>query len=392
MSVKKHNMKKIYYIGFYSDPSENSCRKAAPSADTKMNYIVRCMKELGYDVEVISFCAHTNENIVFGKRKGYVTYRDGVKVSFFTTYVSKYRILRFLGRIVSWKSKKKILSEICRSDGEVVVYHSLSLLRVLHFLRRRKKKFILELEEIYADVIGKSKLRKRELAASKLADGYIFPTKLLDLIVNEEKKKFVIIHGTYHVEPKYKKDDYNQSKEYGEKIHCVYAGTLDPRKGGASSSAAAAAYLPENYHIHILGFGGLSEIENMKSYVSEISQKACAEVTYDGCLVGEEYLEFIQQCDIGLSTQDPNAAFNSTSFPSKILSYMSNGLRVVSVRIPAIETSEVGKYLYYYDEQTPKKIADAILSVKLNDGFDSRKVISDLNKKNLFNMQKLLEG
>ena len=105
----------------------------------------------------------------------------------------------------------------------------------------------------------------------------------------------------------------------------------------------------------------------------------------------EDYIRFIQSCDIGLSTQNPKAAFNSTSFPSKILSYMANGLRVVSIRIPAIETSAVGKYMYYYEEQQPKEIAKAIMSVNMNDDYNGRKIISNLDTEFYKNIAKLLE-
>ena len=60
---------------------------------------------------------------------------------------------------------------------------------------------------------------------------------------------------------------------------------------------------------------------------------------------------------------------------------MANGLRVVSIRIPAIEKSEVGKSLYYYDEQTPENIAKAILSIDFYDKYDSRSIISELNNR-----------
>ena len=59
---------------------------------------------------------------------------------------------------------------------------------------------------------------------------------------------------------------------------------------------------------------------------------------------------------------------------------MSNGLRIVSVRIPAIEKSAVGEYIHYYDEQTPESIAAAVMSVDFNDGYDSRKKIAELDK------------
>lgn len=42
---------------------------------------------------------------------------------------------------------------------------------------------------------------------------------------------------------------------------------------------------------------------------------------------------------------------------------MANGLRVVSVRIPVVEESGIGKCVYYYDEQTPENIAKAIKSI-----------------------------
>ena len=119
----------------------------------------------------------------------------------------------------------------------------------------------------------------------------------------------------------------------------------------------------------------------MKKHILEIDEKSKAHVSYDGLLSGEEYIRFIQSCDIGLSTQNPDAAFNATSFPSKILSYLSNGLRVVSIRIPAIEGSDVGDKLFYYDEQTPKQIADAILSVDMAQAYDSRSDIVDLSNK-----------
>ena len=116
----------------------------------------------------------------------------------------------------------------------------------------------------------------------------------------------------------------------------------------------------------------------MKDLISDIASRSKAKVSYDGLLSGEDYIRFTQSCDIGLSTQNPDAAFNATSFPSKILSYMANGLRVVSIRIPAIEQSAVGDKLFYYDEQTPQEIAKAILSVDMEKEYDSRTFISGL--------------
>ena len=116
-------------------------------------------------------------------------------------------------------------------------------------------------------------------------------------------------------------------------------------------------------------------------------------MTYDGCLSGRDYLEFLQHCDIGLCTQDPNAAFNATSFPSKILSYMSNGLSVVSAKVPAIVNSPVGDLITYYDAQTPEEIAKAILKVNLeNKGSKEQVRIKELDKSFQEGIKSMLDG
>ena len=130
----------------------------------------------------------------------------------------------------------------------------------------------------------------------------------------------------------------------------------------------------------------------MKQLTQEISQRGKATVTYDGLLSGEDYIRFIQACDIGLSTQNPDEAFNATSFPSKVLSYMANGLRVVSVRIKAVETSAVGDMITYYDEQTPESIAKAIMSVDMSQPYDSRMRIAELDEQFQRELKKLIEA
>lgn len=117
----------------------------------------------------------------------------------------------------------------------------------------------------------------------------------------------------------------------------------------------------------------------MQDLISELAKTTDAEVTYDGLLSGEDYIRFLQSCDIGFSTQSSDSQFNETSFPSKVLSYLSNGLRVVSVRIKAIETSKVSEVMYFYDENTPSAIANAIKSINFNDGYDGRKIVKELD-------------
>ena len=130
----------------------------------------------------------------------------------------------------------------------------------------------------------------------------------------------------------------------------------------------------------------------MQLQIEKVASKGGATVTYDGLLSGEEYIRFIQSCQIGLSTQMPDAAFNDTSFPSKVLSYMANGLRVVSIRIKALERSNISDLLYYYDENTPEAIAEAVKKVDFSQMYDSRKLIHQMDKKFVRELGELLDA
>lgn len=367
------------YIGYYDiDCTGRERRSLSLASRNKMSYIADVISK--YEtVEIIS------PSVVMGKKGdcGRVEQiSDSVTLRLFPSPGRKSRIIGRMSTFLTMCCFLWYLLTNIRKGETVIVYHSLGYCKPLYYLTKiRKFRLILEVEEIYGDVTGDEAARAWELKLARQADGYIFPTQLLSQLINKEKKPEVVIHGTYQVEPERKSNIFDRDPHNGNRqtIHVVYAGTLDPRKGGAVAAADAAEFLPEGYHIHILGFGSQRDMDNMQERIKEISSRTKAKVSYDGLLSGEEYIRFIQSCDIGLSTQNPAANFNTTSFPSKILSYLANGLRVVSIRIPAIEQSAVSDILYYYDEQTPEQIATTILAVDICAEYDSRQMIASLS-------------
>lgn len=381
-------MKKIFYLGYYDLPDGKT--NVVLAATNKMSYIINVLAESGYTVEVVSASASKRgERYTGGTRQ----VRENVSLTTFDSHTCKNGFARVVNRRIFLSRLKRYLKNQITAGDTVLIYHSLGYYKLYKWLvERLKANVILEVEEIYTDV-GKIRFvtSEKEERSLSYANAYIFPTQLLDEKINKTHKPTVIIHGTYGVEAdkKCKFDDEKIHVQNKRIIHCVYAGTFDPRKGGAAA-AAAAAYLPDSYHIHILGFGSDEEVQKMKALITEISKSSKAKVTYDGLLSGEEYIRFIQSCDIGLSTQNPDAEFNSTSFPSKILSYMANGLRVVSIKIPAIEKSAVGNYMYYYNNQTPEEIAEAIKSVDLNDNYNGREIIAGLDKQFIESIKRIL--
>mgnify|MGYP003204234260 FL=1 len=377
-------MKKIFYMAYYNSTNSSERRNAVLSSVNKMNYICEALENNGYNTEIVSASGTTEKKFCKSKK---VKLTDKTTLKLFSSLPRLNRIVSVIDRVILKTKLFLYMIKNTNKDSIVMVYHSLGYMSLVKRLKKLKGfKLIIEAEEIYGDVIGDEKTSQKEYEFFKIADAFIFPTELLSEKVNTEKKPEAIIYGTYHIEkelPKLFSDG---------KIHCVYAGTLDPRKGGAIASAESALFLNENYHIHILGFGNEKEKAETLNTIDSISKKSKAKITYDGLLSGEEYIKFIQSCDIGLSTQNPNGKYNDTSFPSKILSYMANGLRVVSVRIPVVEESGIGKCVYYYDEQTPENIAKAIKSIDFSEEYDSRKTIGVLDKAFICDLKTMLKG
>ncbi len=376
-------MDKIYYLGFYDTPeNKEEKRNIVLAATNKMAYIIEAIEKTGYSAEVISASQTKNKKSYAEK---IIPIGQKSSLHLFKTSPWGNKIRRVISVLyLKYQYRQYILKNITANDT-VIAYHAVPY---AEFLARAKKKLgfklILEVEEIYADVNGSENDRKKEYKVFEAADAYIFPTKMLDDKLNTQSKPSVIIHGTYKVEPDRK------AKFNDDKIHIVYAGTFDPRKGGALAAVGAAEFLDDKYHLHIIGFGNSADKQNVLNEMERVSKTTECTVTFDGLLSGEDYIRFIQSCDIGLSTQNPTGAYNDTSFPSKILSYMANGLRVVSVKIPVIETSAIGEYMYYYDEQTTKKIAEAIKSAAIDGAYNSRAEILKLNEKFISELKNLL--
>ncbi len=368
-------MDSLKYIGFFDTQDASIQRNYVTSAANKMEYIVRAIASSGQPVEIRSASSVIEHKFRYYKSE---TKRISSNITLFlpsswggnNIFIKKIRILWNVTILFFF------LLFNARKNEPILVYHSLGYLNAIIWAKKiRKFKLILETEEIYTDVSEKGRKNKQlEYETINTADAYLFSTELLNEKLNVRKKTYCVNYGTYQVE-KQVVGKFNDGK-----IHVVYAGTFDPRKGGA----AAAEFLPGNYHVHICGFGNDEDTINIKDIINDTQKKSKASISFEGLLKGRDFIEFIQKCHIGLSTQNPDAAFNATSFPSKILSYMVNGLSVVSINVKAIKDSKVGPFIHFYEKQTPEEIATAILSCETNNS--NREIIENLDsdfKKNI---------
>lgn len=375
----------IKYVGFYSSNSKiNENRNYVLSATNKMDYIIKVLNKIDYKVEIVS-PSWTNDRKFYKKKK--VKINQINSLTLFSTLPWGSNLTKLSSVIYSFFCMVLYLLRNCNRNETLIVYHSKWMTVPIIVLRMIKPSLsiILEVEEIYSDIKKSFFWEKMESIVFNNADKYLFPTQTLCEKINTEKKPYSIVHGNYEINE-------ISSKKFGdEKIHVVYAGTFNQIKGGAKMAIKTALYLPENYHVHIIGFGTTRETKEVLQLIKDTEKHIKGTLTYDGLLTGNEYNSFLQSCDIGLSTQNPEAAYNETSFPSKLLSYLSNNLKVVTIKIKVIERSAVKDLLYYYENHNPKEIANTIIKVDLTDKNKSHRMLKKLDDEFTISLSKLVK-
>ncbi|MDY2698850.1 MAG: glycosyltransferase [Lachnospiraceae bacterium] len=365
---------RIKYISHYGCKDAWRRRDNSPASDSKKDYLFEVINRCGYGVDHISRA--------FGSVKGqyipsYVEKRGINTFRYFSTFgLQTNPILRVLNRwFVHIQFFFWLLFNLKKGE-QIMIYHSLGYDSTFILLKKIKKlRIIGEIEEIYQDVHSYSnRVCKNEFKFIDICDDLVFPNTTLNERLNHNGRTNITVHGIYQV------NNYIPASFNDGKIHVLYAGTFDPVKGGAKAAVQAAEFLSDSYHLHITGFGSEELADNLKKEIERVQPLTKAAITFHGFLNDKEFLDLMHHCTIGLCTQDPTNKLNLTSFPSKILNYMANGLVVLSGRNKAIEESRVGDIVYYYDEQTPQSMANAIMSIKSPNGEIGKERLRTLDK------------
>jgi len=346
-------LKSIKYIGFYDVEHNDINRISSPAAVNKINYIAGVLNEIGYQVQIISPSWLKNSSNKKKIAEETIEISEKISVSFPKSWKSNNKISQGLKILFSMIWLFLYLVRKCKRNEKILVYHSPWLstpIRLSRFFRRFK--LILEVEEIYQDVVQYKKFfRTWENKLLKSADYYIFSTDLLRERL-KTKKKSIILYGEYKIF-----DQLTMPVEDG-KIHLLYAGIIDDVKRGAFNAIEAAKFLDDNYILHIIGFG---EIDKLKKSIEQHNKTYDCKVFFDGSKTGTDYIKYCQKCHIGLSTQSSEGKYLKSSFPSKILSYLGMGLKVVSSSIDCVKKSDISSLVTYYDNDDGESISKAIV-------------------------------
>lgn len=376
--MKKNDTPTVHYLSLRSYPKFEKEKRRNPPSAQKVDYIIDTFNDLGYYINYVSFSESLNNKLYRAKK---------MKLSEMTTFFlcpnvpGKYResfAFRWFLHIYAPKHIRK---------GDILlVYHTNSMRNdLLRYLSDKyQMTFIYEVEEIYAcahENVSKQQV-KDEIEFLQSPDKYFFCSELIGERVNKSNKPYLVVEGYY----KHAKADIEPFND--GKVHCVYGGIIDEVKGGAFRAVMAAQYLPDNYVVHILGFGDIGKLKEL------IESTACCrkcEVIYEGLKNGQEYIDFISRCHIGLSLMTMREDINNTAFPSKLVLYLSCGLRVVACRVKVLEISKMAENITFYDDDTPETIAKSIMSIDVTKPYDSKELMDRLDNGFKDDLMSLLE-
>jgi glycosyltransferase involved in cell wall biosynthesis len=139
-------------------------------------------------------------------------------------------------------------------------------------------------------------------------------------------------------------------------LRFLYSGSLDETRGVDLILRAIDLLPPNGWRLDITGTGELQQ------QISERASDSRNRITFHGTLAADRYHELTQECDVGLNCQRADDPVSKVTFPSKIFTYLSKGLAVLSSRASAVP-SVCGDACIYYDEEAPASLAQAMQEV-----------------------------
>lgn len=365
-------MKYICEHNIPGDMVEN--RMYTLSSNDKADYIVSVFNRNDVNIEIISVSRTSNTG-------GYYKSRcDNINEKLCIISTSTFGAEGTFGKIFQkvhcnlWLIKYLLVN--CKKNEWIATYHSLFTALPLLIVKKIKKIRILnEVEELFYELDSHTPKWRRSLENQIISesDAFIFASKQLECKCNKSKKPYVIANGSYICAP-------IRTNKSNDKINLVYAGLIEKGKV-AFKSAEIAFYLPKNYQINIIGYGGSADIDELKKYIEYINLNSECKVFFDGKKREKEYEEYLQKCSIGLCPLTSDTSFQSACFPSKITSYIANGLHVVTTQNDVLKSSKYREAITFSKDDTAESFANAILSMSKSEQEDSRKIVIELDRK-----------
>lgn len=158
--------------------------------------------------------------------------------------------------------------------------------------------------------------------------------------------------------------------EPGASVRFLFSGSLDQTRGGDLLYDAVKLLPEEGWRLDVTGaIGGFAEKLSQLGNEDRFRGK----VSFHGSLPGVEYLMLVRECHVGLNCQKSSDPISEVTFPSKVFSYLSQGLHVISTRASHVE-AVCGQGCLYLDAETPEALAAMMIRVIHNPSLELSKI------------------
>ncbi|MGH2097441.1 glycosyltransferase [Aerococcus urinaeequi] len=338
------------YIGFFDlDSNKKEDRTYHYSARNKMLYVTDVLNSINQKVEIISPSWTKNKSFYNGKK---ISINSDSELILGATIPYIFLISHLWS--VLWLTLYLLFN--VKKNETIIVYHSLILIlpiKLVIFLK--KVDVILEIEEIYSLVIeDKKRLRDIEINYLKKMNKRILVSDKLQKYIGQRND--VILYGSYETKINKKMD--RECKKM------VYAGSIDNQRRAAFNAVELMNYINDSdYKLYILGSGNEVDLKKLINLIEKTNEKLnYTAVKYLGSKSGKEFDMFMNTCTIALNLQDIGN-YMETAFPSKILSYFSYGLNVVSTKVENIYNSPFSEHITFVDSENPKEWAKIVQNI-----------------------------
>lgn len=349
----------IHYIGWYIAESDDNDYSANVAGNLKMRYVAQRLIKVHKHIKIFSLANRNNSNLYCEHKK---IDEKGMEIIYSGGCGDKNKISKIINPYLKLLQFIFYLVFRTKKDDTIYLYHSLLYTDAAANIKKIiKRKIILEIEEIYGYSVDEDKkFVFKEIQNIKRMDAFLFVNEGIPKSLGIPEDKYVVSYGVCDI-PKRTSERFDDGK-----IHVIYAGAIDKRKLGALTAAKTARFLPENYHLHIIGSGTEENVEILKSEINEInSVNNCCTVSYDGYKTGKELNDFLFKCHIGLSSNVMRANFANNSFPSKVITYMCHDLAIVLGYAKAFYDVDAAKDWNFYMELEPEAIANAVKAAQI---------------------------
>jgi len=225
----------------------------------------------------------------------------------------------------------------CKYD-RVVIYHSKGFYVYFPLFLLFRNKLILQVNEIYSNVNPNKIQMFLEINYIRLFKKLIISNHFLK--TRWFPKKNTLLRGGYF------RYNYKRKLDKKENNSFIYVGSVnDDKMGNVSILIKLIEKIPDHFSLCLcvlcsdLIYNILVDLSKTKNNV-KLKRNVKAEDL-------NEIYEFYKY---GLVLQDPLKPFNSSSFPSKIFSYLNNDVIPIALPTPAFKNSEIAELICFIEE------------------------------------------